>query len=977
MFLKKLLGIVSAVTMVAIGLVALPIQQQAAEAAPPGSAFDPGLIISDSVFYDFGSMTVDQIQSFLDSRVTNCRATDPSIDCLKNIRVDIPETPATGPNDVGPCSAISAKAQATAAEVIHAIANSCGINPKVLIVTLQKEQGLVSSTRPTPYMYRAAMGFGCPDSDPGICGKVFVGLFNQLYRGARQLQWYGDPAGSFTYWKPGRTVAMRFHPRSSCGTKSFLLQNQATANLYYYTPYTPNDAALGNLYGTGDSCSAYGNRNFWRFYHDWFGSPIGGGYLLKAAGTETFLIVNDQKYLVNDARLLAALRPLGPIGEISQAYLDSFVTAGQMSQVAKDVTSGQTFLLVDGVRFAADCPTLTQYGADCNLAVPLVSLQLNAFQDGGTLSRLVVTESGARYWIENGTTRVVVDDLALNAAGGQGLTASKMTIEQVLSLSAGAPLASDLMSFKVSGLDTPVVLSGGAAYRVERGLAAGVNLNQWFPDSGAVVERSDIEAILSTQSITTFVRDANNVVFAITPSGKARVPNPEAWTTVVTALPAAILDRIPTITQELTDQIVLTVPQDRAFYFAQSGEVRSSNFGAMRNEFLQLLGQPAALQVPRTVLSSLVKAGDALAPGTVVKVRNSSTLFLVDDLGNRIRLASSDHAKSVTDSRVYTIGKTNLDALRSRPALTTIKVECNSQVFVLDNGSLYSVTAEVAAHFPGGAYRLSLNTCRALNLASAPIGQFIQDSAKNYFFVQNGKRIRLSGQAQYEQLKGTAPVAVVVTKHFLSQIPTGTANLADISLASWSGSSAISFGPAVFARTSDARPPAQSVVEPAPVVSPTPTPKPTATPIPTPRPTATPTPTPTLTPTPSPTPTPTPTPVGEQSYRVQLGDTLLRIAARFGVTVSALQSHNNISNPNSIRIGQLLKIPTDASGSSVVEAAPAAPAEPTSVSYRVKAGDTLWSIARQFGVSSSSIVELNKITNLNLIRVGQLLQIKK
>ena len=87
---KKLLALVSAATMIAVGLVTLPIQQQPAEAAPPGSAFDPGLIISDSVFFDFGSMSVEEIQQFLDSRVVTCRATDTAIDCLKNYRIDIP-----------------------------------------------------------------------------------------------------------------------------------------------------------------------------------------------------------------------------------------------------------------------------------------------------------------------------------------------------------------------------------------------------------------------------------------------------------------------------------------------------------------------------------------------------------------------------------------------------------------------------------------------------------------------------------------------------------------------------------------------------------------------------------------------------------------------------------------------------------------------------------------------------------------------
>ena len=50
------------------------------------------------------------------------------------------------------------------------------------------------------------------------------------------------------------------------------IQNQATANLYYYTPYQPNAAALRAGYGEGDGCSAYGNRNFYQYFTDWFGA---------------------------------------------------------------------------------------------------------------------------------------------------------------------------------------------------------------------------------------------------------------------------------------------------------------------------------------------------------------------------------------------------------------------------------------------------------------------------------------------------------------------------------------------------------------------------------------------------------------------------------------------------------------------------------------------------------------------------------
>jgi stage VI sporulation protein D len=46
-----------------------------------------------------------------------------------------------------------------------------------------------------------------------------------------------------------------------------------------------------------------------------------------------------------------------------------------------------------------------------------------------------------------------------------------------------------------------------------------------------------------------------------------------------------------------------------------------------------------------------------------------------------------------------------------------------------------------------------------------------------------------------------------------------------------------------------------------------------------------------------------------QTYTVQSGDTLSKIAKRFGVTVDAIVKANNIANPNLIKAGQVLKIP--------------------------------------------------------------------
>jgi hypothetical protein len=82
-------------------------------------------------------------------------------------------------------------------------------------------------------------------------------------------------------WWPYKKIGINsilYDVSASCGSSNVNITTQATAALYTYTPYQPNQAALNNLYGTGDGCSAYGNRNFWRIFNDWFGSTIGADY---------------------------------------------------------------------------------------------------------------------------------------------------------------------------------------------------------------------------------------------------------------------------------------------------------------------------------------------------------------------------------------------------------------------------------------------------------------------------------------------------------------------------------------------------------------------------------------------------------------------------------------------------------------------------------------------------------------------------
>jgi hypothetical protein len=244
-------------------LVALPatVSTTASAEAANAADFNAGNIIDDAVFYDSSAMDAGAIQAFLNQQVRSCRA---GFTCLKDYRQNTDNRPADRY-----CNGYGGAGNESAATIIDKVARSCGISQKVLLVLLQKEQGLVTDTAPSAWSYSAATGQGCPDT--AACDSSTAGFFYQVYYAARQYEIYRlNP----TWWgyQAGRWNNILYHPHNPCGTQRVFIENQATAGLYIYTPYVPNASALSNLYGTGDSCASYGNRNFWRIFTDWFGS---------------------------------------------------------------------------------------------------------------------------------------------------------------------------------------------------------------------------------------------------------------------------------------------------------------------------------------------------------------------------------------------------------------------------------------------------------------------------------------------------------------------------------------------------------------------------------------------------------------------------------------------------------------------------------------------------------------------------------
>ena len=109
------------------------------------------------------------------------------------------------------------------------------------------------------------------------------------------------------------------------------------------------------------------------------------------------------------------------------------------------------------------------------------------------------------------------------------------------------------------------------------------------------------------------------------------------------------------------------------------------------------------------------------------------------------------------------------------------------------------------------------------------------------------------------------------------------------------------------------------------------------------------------------------------SYTVKSGDTLSGIASQYNTTVNQIVSLNQLSNPNLIYVGQVLKLKNSQTTNS--SSSSSSTATTTAGTYTVKAGDTLSAIASRYSTSSSTLASLNSLSNPNLIYVGQVLKV--
>ncbi len=112
-------------------------------------------------------------------------------------------------------------------------------------------------------------------------------------------------------------------------------------------------------------------------------------------------------------------------------------------------------------------------------------------------------------------------------------------------------------------------------------------------------------------------------------------------------------------------------------------------------------------------------------------------------------------------------------------------------------------------------------------------------------------------------------------------------------------------------------------------------------------------------------------PANADDHVVRSGDTVSHLALRYGTSVNAIVAANHLNSQALIRIGQTLQIP----GRTTTTTPSPTPAPSASRTHTVRAGDSVWLLANQYGTTVNAIVAANHLDSRALIRIGQTLQI--
>lgn len=380
-----------------------------------GRTFDPHNIITDETLFDGSAMSKTAIQQFLSQKNSVLASHSQVVDGRSM----------------------------NAAEIIWEVGNKNNVSQKFLLTNLEKEQGLLSKSTASEKALDWAMGFGCYG---GTCREQYKGFYAQLEAAAETQRIYKEKANLFSF-KVGQQS-------TTVDGYNVTPVNQATANLYIYTPHVGNAPELGinQPYGA--------NKLFWRIWHRYFShQKYLDGQVLSNNGTYWLIKGNERhRFISNDIYTAdySANYAIAVGNDELQNYPEGEPIRFANNTVVRAQGSGQMFLIQDqqkrpildssALALLNNYKIATEGTTSDNIQIAAVNDSwLDPYTLGTSISasslypqgKLVVDETGDVWELQDGLKHYVAEPVWKNRYNAA--TPEKTTLAAIEQFPSGSP----------------------------------------------------------------------------------------------------------------------------------------------------------------------------------------------------------------------------------------------------------------------------------------------------------------------------------------------------------------------------------------------------------------------------------------------------------------------------------------------------------------------------------------------------------
>jgi hypothetical protein len=736
--------------------------------------FTANNIIDDNVFNNTSSMTASKIDSWLNANFPSS--------CISSNR----GFTSVDPIGYNPTQGFIFGNPVSAGKVVYDAAQAYGINPQVLLTTMQKEEGLVQGDGPYgcgALSMSAAMGFACTDSGTNSHSYSYPGsLSSPLYYSN------GSPVNSVTNTCVNSAAMAGFSEQviwaawllekglqRSEGNVNWAVinanwDNSDESNCYggpmtqgyrercrtdsapvYYDGYTTIDGQSTHM-DTGATASLYwytphfhGNQMFYDVFTTWFGSthypePVGGAVYLQNSTGKIYLVTNDNntRYYIPSWSLLQIYRlDRYQIIGADDTTINAFTDGGTLTSLVWD-NSG-VYLVNNAVKYHfPSSTTCTDWGYDCSDSAKVKQLGASfqsTYLSSGTNLGWLSQYGGVYYKMSGGKKLVIANSKTLSALGA--------TPDAALSFTAAnnwEPLGQLLISNS-----TPIKFKGSATiYYVEGGLAAphyhpissGDTLDAWnitsaFQPPASAYDTSPPAS--DPTSLNQWYTDGTNKYlvdggrkFALNATQQQLWPAATYqtyWSALAANLPSATLQTY--------------VTDGKAIYALDTQKHHVPTY----DDYLALKLTPNIITTLKPFnIAAIASGADALGDGKLIAV-NSAVYVINANKSSHIPDATTFNVFGFNWGKIYSYDSSILTSYPSQGDLKKFKTTDGGYSYVLSQWRL-CLTSQMAADYglkTASFAPLSGMTTATLN-QGIPVSQFIYDidSGKVYYASGGG-----------------------------------------------------------------------------------------------------------------------------------------------------------------------------------------------------------------------------------------------